>query len=137
MRPGDSVGTGVDQVTYRDRWHRSRSRGKEQQSLPSCAAAMSSGMTFATGWEPELRGERLQPCQAIQRILDDEERPSIHSPKDKKWVPSQFQIFLKNVPEAQNAIKESVLGIWRLRTEEENGPDEPLWQDHLEAWLVR
>ena len=38
---------------------------------------------------------------------------------------------------AKAAIVESVLAIWCLQRHEERGANDPEWQNHLEAWLVR
>lgn len=83
-------------------------------------------MFFATVWVPELRGALLKPCRTIDRVLEDDERPSPRKFGDGGWVPSRFRDRLANITEAASAITESVLAIWRLRTEEEEGPKDPV-----------
>ncbi len=98
---------------------------------------MSQAPLFGKNWEPQLRGNRLRPCALLKAFIDDDERPSSRNKLDAEWALSSYGSRLEEVPYAKEAIVESVVAVWRLHSTEEDGPSDPLWGDHLEAWLVR
>jgi hypothetical protein len=58
----------------------------------------------------------------------------MHSEWTRKGITKNLEV----VPaEAKEAVIESIIAIWRLYQVGEDGPDDSVWEDHLEAWLVR
>jgi hypothetical protein len=93
-----------------------------------------SNSSFSTPWTPSLRGNHLVPCTLLAALG----RPDPSSADDSRWTRKALLPELAKVPvEAREAVLESVIAIWRLKKTEEEGPDDPVWEDHLEAWLVR
>ena len=98
---------------------------------------MASQPLFSANWEPSLRGNKLRDCELLGSLIENNERPSLRDPSDAEWLPGRYGKLLAGVPYARDAIVESVVVIWRLRCTEDAGATDPLWGDHLEAWLVR
>jgi hypothetical protein len=92
---------------------------------------------FATGWQPQIKGNLLRPCALLTELIENEEGPRSRDPSDADWKLSSYSSLLEEVQYAKRAIVESVVAVWRLRQTEEEGPADALWGDHLEAWLVR
>ena len=92
---------------------------------------------FATGWQPQLRGNLLRPCPLLQPLVENDERPSVRNESDRAWLPGSYSSLLAGAPYAADGITESVRAVWRLRCTEEGSEKDDLWADHLEAWLVR
>ena len=63
--------------------------------------------------------------------------PDSKKSAERAWAGVGAEEDLGRTPSARDAILESLVAIWRLREKEEEGGDDPSWQDHLEAWLVR
>ena len=98
---------------------------------------MSQPVSFATSWQPTLKGNTLGPCHLIADLVEDDICPETWSSSELPWTPSRMKAELLLAGVAKAAIVESVLAIWRLQRHEERGANDPEWQNHLEAWLVR
>ena len=95
-------------------------------------------MIFAINWIPQLRENALPPCHLIASYIEDNETPQFRHEAEKSWSAKGIKAEVEKAPEyARSAIQESVVAIWRLQKEQENGADDKVWMDHLEAWLVR
>ena len=95
-------------------------------------------MIFNVGWVPQLNGNALAPCQLIAASIEDGETPQHRNPSEANWSTKGIKSELLAAPDmARGALQETVIAIWRLQKEQEQGDEDEVWKDHLEAWLVR
>jgi len=120
---------------------------REEENFPKSESLVNSSaivMTdiFGTPWTPMLNGNELRPCALIEDFVTDNIQPDPRNKGERPWTIAGFREITNSVPDAEKALIESVVAIWRLQQhEEEGGKEDSLdsagWQDHLEAWLVR
>ena len=94
-------------------------------------------MDFSTPWSPALSGVPLGPCELIQGLIKNRDTPSSRRPDEVPWTPGAIESELAAAGEGRGAIEESVLTLWRLKSEEGQGRNDEDWKSHLLAWLVR
>lgn len=88
-------------------------------------------------WVPRLNNRDLEPCALIEDLVSENNYPDPDSLQDEPWLVTALAPHLDKAPLIREELLESVVAIWRLREVDEQGPNDPIWQDHLEAWLVR
>jgi len=91
--------------------------------------------SFDVPWTPVLLGQTLLPFPAYETLVRDNVRPVV--PQHTSWARGSVVNYVDSVPEAEAAICEAVLAIWRLEQLSEHSEDGPLWQNYVSAWLVR
>jgi hypothetical protein len=93
---------------------------------------------FKTPWTPSLRENALPPCKLVAPLVKKDVRPDPAVSMHSHWTGEEVMKDLQKVPsEAREAVAESILAIWRLYQVVEDGADDMVWEDHLEAYLVR
>jgi hypothetical protein len=92
---------------------------------------------YDTPWVPKLNGKPLPSCAVLDILAEQETFPDPADTWEKPWTPEGVASALTNYPKARAAVEESLLGIWRCKYSEEDGSEDKLWMDHLEAWMVR
>lgn len=93
--------------------------------------------TFVVPWAPSLNGNELRKCDSVADLIEYGMAPSFRKPSDRAWTEAMCESELAGAPvAAREAIMETVVAVWRLR-EKQLVSGDPLWKDHLEAWLVR
>jgi hypothetical protein len=90
---------------------------------------------FKTPWKPSFNGKTLPPCALYQRVVDADAKP--HYRDDVAWTRESLKDLLDAAPAVSVALWESVLAIWRLSQEEEDGSEVETWRSLVVAWLVR
>ena len=92
-------------------------------------------MDFTTPWKPSINGNEVPPCRLYEDVVEEGARPS--SQRDPGWTLKTLEPIFVRAPKAKFALWECALAIWRLRLSEEEGGKEVVWQEHVQAWLVR
>lgn len=87
-------------------------------------------------WTPSLKGRVLGPCKLIQDFVDSAASPPFWETAHTMWSSRVLKKEIKCSPEVWEAIWECVVSIWRLKRVEEEGSNDLVWCDHIEAWLV-
>lgn len=94
---------------------------------------MSSNVSFDIPWVPSFEGKILPPYRNYEVFVATKKRPDQKS--DKQWTRATILSLTQSEPDAEDAIYESVLALWRLsRLADENL--ESIWQEYARAWLV-
>jgi hypothetical protein len=93
---------------------------------------------FTTPWVPSLRGVELPICDFTIAMIEQGDRPSSRKETDAAWTMRGCEASIQaGNPLANYALYESVVELWRLREALTDGRADEVYQDHLEAWLVR
>lgn len=92
-------------------------------------------MDLSSSWSPK------DELDHFQELFEIEENTLAPGPAtDPSWMRVTVKKALANVPDGFEAIWQSVLAIWRLKTLEVklegDSPIQILWMQHLSAWLV-
>jgi len=93
-------------------------------------ASSFSSLMSSTTWVPSLDGEALSPCRWYDEVV-----LAGNIPLEDAWRRKSVMPGLNGASDPV-AIWESVLALWRLRSCEEFGAEDPVWRKHLRAWLV-
>ena len=94
-------------------------------------------MDLTTPWTPYFNGNALPPFNRLNVVLEEDLKPSSrHYPT---WVKSSLTDIFTKAPQAEEALWDCVLSLWRLKitepTDEESNGD-ILWAQHVSTWLV-
>ena len=89
-------------------------------------------------WIPTLHGHQLEPCGLIGRLVSNRSSPRMTNATQVPWTKKALRDELKKGSAKEEEIYESVVGLWRLQSKAPTAkPYDTIWQNHLEAWLVR
>ncbi|KAF9648774.1 hypothetical protein BDM02DRAFT_3128859 [Thelephora ganbajun] len=94
-------------------------------------------MDLSTPWVPSLNGKYLAPCSLIAELVENNATPLSFKWEHRAWSKRALKSDLNKYPEAVSALWESILAIWRLQVFEDDGLNNPVWTDHMVAWLIR
>lgn len=95
-------------------------------------------ISFAVPWTPTLRGKRILPCPLVKSLVAKKAVPLDYMPNDAPWALSSLEDAMYGVSEeGKAALEEGVVALWRFKVVEEGGGECKMWQDQVEAWLVR
>ena len=84
-------------------------------------------------WDPvNSRGKTVVIYQAYKALVDKKSEPPHH---DCNWARSNFWNVFKSYPEAEGAIWENIVALWRLETLQDHSYSE-VWKHHAMSWLV-
>ena len=56
--------------------------------------------------------------------------------RDSAWIRSAMGSGLEVGTPGEVALWECVLALWRLKLMEEKGSEDPIWPQHVSAWMV-
>ena len=84
-------------------------------------------------WDPvDSRGKTVTIYRAYEALVDKKSEPPCH---DRSWARSNFWNVFKSYPEAEGAIWENIVALWRLETLQDHSYSE-VWKHHAMSWLV-
>jgi len=64
--------------------------------------------------------------------------PKAYRRDEASWSVSNLEVAMDGVSAAgKAALEEGVVALWHLKMVEEGGGECKMWQDQVEAWLVR
>ena len=94
-------------------------------------------MNLSSPWTPTLNGIILPSLGRYQVVVDEDAKP--YSRTAPGWDEKSIKTLIANIPQAGDALWETVLALWRLKlvepSEDEMEEDE-LWRNWVMAWLV-
>jgi hypothetical protein len=89
---------------------------------------------YDTPWIPVYEKKAIPLFKPYSDLVDEDEKPSFRN--EPSWSRRGLEEELGEVPEASDALWESVLALWRLKVVQEDGSDSVIYQKHVSAWLV-
>jgi hypothetical protein len=113
-----------------------RSTRKTSPSSLPLATSSSLRMDFSTPWVPALKGRVLPACSVVADLVDNRINPNPSVPKEAAWSVAKIREEVGGFPNLKEAFFECATAIWRLQKTLSQGEGDPIWEDHLEAWLV-
>ena len=93
-------------------------------------------MDLRVSWRPTLNGQTLPDCERVSDLIFNEVSPSIDDPLQKAWTRAYHADYFSRYPDFQNALWEAVRAIWQLKQVDPGEVNDPVWENHIEAWLV-
>jgi hypothetical protein len=91
-------------------------------------------MAFNTPWRTTFGGVALPSYPVYDYLVREDASPTPE--KYPTWARTNLTGELGRVIEAREALWETVLALWRLSRDEEEGPKGDIWPKYVSAWMV-
>lgn len=95
---------------------------------------------FSSPWKPSFAGAPVPPCPFVADLAQYNAVPNKNCATSLSWSEMDDEKLKKEIeltpPLGRDAMRETVVAIWRLKEKEERADAADCWQKSLRAWLV-